>query len=87
MPMVLDGKMYQATGQAVEYDLEGHTGWMIDIESPAIYNNGIGQLIMVDIDVTNIFYAIGLAAPDQWESTGKQVFMDVIDSLTFPGFN
>jgi hypothetical protein len=79
--------MYKATGQAVEYELEGYTGWIIDIESPAIYDNGIGQLIMVDIDSSNIFYAIGLAMPNEWESTGKQVFMDVIDSVTFPGFN
>jgi hypothetical protein len=86
LPIVLDGKMYQATGKPIEYDLAGYKGWVIDIESPAIYDNGIGQLIMVDIDSSNIFYAIGLAKPDQWESNGKQVFMNVIDSVTFPGF-
>ena len=84
--IVLDGKMYKATGQPIEYDLFGYKGWIVDIESPAIYDDSIGQLIMVDIDSSNLFYSIGLAKRDQWESRGKQVFMEVINSVTFPGF-
>jgi hypothetical protein len=84
--IVLDGKMYKATGQPTEYNLSGYKGWIVDIESPAIYDNGIGQLIMVDIDYSNLFYAIGLAKRNHWESNGKQIFMDVIDKVTFPGF-
>ena len=86
IPILLDGRMYKATGQPAEYDLAGYKGWIVDIESPAIFDNGIGQLIMVDIDLTNLFYTIGLAKPDHWELNGKQIFMDLIDSVTFPGF-
>jgi hypothetical protein len=84
--IVLNGKMYKALGEPIPYDLSGYEGWIVDIESPAIYDGGIGQLIMVDIDSSNLFYAIGLAKPDEWESNGKQVFMDVLNSVTFPGF-
>jgi len=84
--IVLDGKMYKAAGRPIEYDLSGYKGWVVDIESPVIYDSGIGQLIMVDIDSSNLFYAIGLAKRDKWDLDGKQVFADIISSVTFPGF-
>lgn len=84
--VVLDDKMYEPTGEPEAYNLAGYKGWIVGIESPAIYDNGIGQLIVVDIDASNLFYAIGLAKHDQWESNGKQVFAAVISSVTFPGF-
>lgn len=87
LDVLLDGQMYHATGKPVRYQLAGYEGWIVDVESPAIYGNAVGQLIIVDIDSANLFYAVGLARWDQWEPKGIRFFTEVIDSISFPGFN
>ena len=84
--ILLDGKMYKPISNPVAYTFLGYEGWIVNIESPAVYDHGIGQLIMVDIDSSNLFYAIGLAKPYQWKLEGKQAYYEVLNSITFTGF-
>lgn len=83
--IMLDGKSYWATSEPEQYSLAEYTGLIVEVQTP-LMDNGIGQIIMVDVDSQNLFYAIGIAKEDKWEPEGQQIFMDVINSITFSDF-
>jgi len=85
LEIFLDDKSYWATTKPQPYTLAGYSGWIVDIGSPML-ENGIGQVIMVDINPQTLFYAIGLAKAEFWDPEGIKVYNDVVNSLIFPGF-
>src|SRR3990172_3382652 len=81
LSVALDGQTYRATSVPTLYSLGEFSGWIADIESPVIYNTGIGQIIVVDVDASNLFYAIGIAKACQWQGKGKLIFENVVSSV------
>ena len=85
LSVMVNEKLYSAVDSPVPYQLGAYQGWIINVESE-LYENGEGQIIMVDIDDSNLFYAIGLGNAHTWETNGKQIFTEVVNSISFPGF-
>jgi hypothetical protein len=83
MQLLKNEQLYKAIDNPQTYSLSGYQGWIVNIESPNTYEHGLGQLIVIDVDASNLFYAIGIAKPDRWESEGKQIYDGILNSLTF----
>ncbi len=84
--MIKNESLFKAVDFPQRYKLAGYRGWMVNIESPGTYETGVGQIIILDIDSSTLFYAIGIAKQDRWKAGGKRIYYQVLESLTFPGY-
>jgi hypothetical protein len=81
--MLNEEEMYKVIENPVKFSLGKYRGWLVNVQSPAIYDNGLGQIIIVDINPSTIFLATIISKAAIWESEAKPVFDRIISTLTF----
>jgi hypothetical protein len=81
--MLEDKDMYKVIEYPVEFSLGKYEGWLVKIQSPALFDNGLGQIIFVEINPNTVFFATVISEPGIWESEAKPIFERIISTLTF----
>ncbi len=81
--MLDEEAMYKALENPVESSLGKYRGWSVNIQSPTMFDNGLGQIIIVNINPSTVFYATVISKAEIWESEAKPIFDRIISTLTF----